>query len=146
MVAEKISASGLQAATRALEAAAANIANVRSTRALSETRVEPVSEARRAGGQADRPPAEPYRPLETVNESLAGGGVRARLREVQPASVPVYEPDDPNADESGVVARPNVDLGHEVLKLRAAQRAYEANLAPIRTQDRMIGSLLDSFS
>lgn len=56
----------------------------------------------------------------------------------------VFDPADPAADAEGRVARPNVDLAREMLNLGVAQRAYEASLRVIETEDELAGALLDS--
>jgi flagellar basal-body rod protein FlgC len=65
---------------------------------------------------------------------------------VDPPSYQSYEPDDPNADANGEVPRPNVSLEREVVNQIEAVRAYQANVATIKAQDRMLGSLLDAFT
>lgn len=141
--AAKISSSGLAAASRMVEVAASNIANMRNVGRLRDAEVAPSSRPAppRPVASSDEPPL--YHPLETTLEHVAGGGVRARLREADPPHVEGFEPGHPLADEDGRVARPNVDLADQLLKLRQASRAYQANLAVLRTEDRMIGALLD---
>ncbi len=41
--------------------------------------------------------------------------------------VPVYDPDNPLADEEGYIYKSNVDNSKEQIDLLAAQRSYEAN-------------------
>jgi flagellar basal-body rod protein FlgC len=45
----------------------------------------------------------------------------------------VYDPGHPHADAEGYVRYPNVELAMELLTLQSAARAYEANLAVLRT-------------
>lgn len=143
MATAKISLSGLSAASRMVEVAASNIANMRDVGRLRDAEVAPpqAPSAPRREGEADEPPL--YRPLEATFEHVAGGGVRTRLRETDPPYVEGFEPGHPLADEDGRVARPNVDLADQLIKLQLAHRAYQANLAALRTEDRMIGTLLD---
>lgn len=54
-----------------------------------------------------------------------------------------YEPGHPAADENGYVAYPNVSTLIEMMDLRTAQRAYEANLSVIEANRAMIGRTLE---
>ena len=45
----------------------------------------------------------------------------------------VYQPGHPDADENGMVKYPNVHIHEEMADLISASRAYEANMAVIRT-------------
>ena len=45
----------------------------------------------------------------------------------------VYQPGHPDADPNGMVKYPNVQIQEEMADLISASRAYEANMAVIRT-------------
>lgn len=45
----------------------------------------------------------------------------------------VHQPGHPDADENGMVKYPNVHIHEEMADLISASRAYEANMAVIRT-------------
>lgn len=126
-----IAASGLAAQSKRLAVSADNVANVRSL-----------------GLKADRSNAAAgaYEPKQTALSSVQGGGVKAQAVPVDPPSYQAYEPNDPDADASGLVPRPNVSLEREVVTQIEAVRAYQANVQIIKAQDRMLGSLLDAFS
>ena len=49
----------------------------------------------------------------------------------------VYNPDHPDADESGYVSFPNVNVVTEMADLMSARRSYEANVAAISVTKRM---------
>jgi flagellar basal-body rod protein FlgC len=121
------SVSGMQAQSTRLAVSAGNVAN--------------VSTVGRTGVTSGKEAA--YKPQEVLQTTTAGGGVRADVRAVQPASVQVYMPDSALADEEGIVAAPNVSIEKETVDQMLAKRAYQANAAVIRTQDEMLGSLLD---
>lgn len=127
-----IALSGLNAASARANAAASNIAGADTTGALPGT-----------GGPA------PYAPVDVVQTSVQAGpapqGTRAQTVERQPSSVPSFEPDAPYADENGFVAAPNVDLGTEIVDLKQAAQAYEANAAVVRTESQMEKELFDRF-
>ena len=121
------SVSGLQAQSKRLAVSANNVAN------MSTVGTPGVS-----GGEN-----AVYKPQEVIQTTTAGGGVRAETRPVEPASVPVYAPQNPKADAQGIVELPNVSLETEFSNQLLAKRAYQANVSVIRTQDEMLSTLLD---
>ncbi len=131
---------GLNAASRRLEASASNIANARNSIPREDARVrgEPRQEAR---------PGEDvvYEPVRVHQESVEGGGVRAEFVPYEPPHVEVYAPDDPVADDEGIVARPNVDYATEFVEMQRAEDAYRANIRTIIAEDEMTGSLIDEM-
>ena len=54
----------------------------------------------------------------------------------------VYDPSHPDANESGYVQYPNVDVAMEMVNMLVAQRAYEANIAVMVSGTRMYESAL----
>ncbi|KAA5605480.1 flagellar biosynthesis protein FlgG [Roseospira marina] len=87
---------------------------------------------------AARPQGETgYTPRTVAPVSLDGGGVRATIQAVDPASTAV-----PNG-QGGVDAMPNVDLTTEIITLNDASRSYESAASVIRTADEMQQTLLD---
>ena len=52
------------------------------------------------------------------------------------------DPGHPNADASGYVQYPNVDLAIEQVNMLEASRAYEANVTMMETTKAMINSSL----
>ena len=72
------------------------------------------------------------------------GGPRVTVRSVSPQFNPAYWPGHPDANADGLVGLANVDLVDEIVGLQQAARAYEANLAVLRTADRMLGALIDA--
>ena len=49
----------------------------------------------------------------------------------------IYEPGNPDADEHGMVAMPNINIHEEMADMISASRAFEANLSVIRTARTM---------
>ena len=127
------SLSGLMAQSKRLSVSADNIANMRS-RGLRE-------DGPSVGNGAEQPGA--YVPKRVQDVTVAGGGVRAEVRAVDPASVQIYAPSRPDADTAGVASVPNVNLAEELVTQILAENAYAANAAAIRTQDEVTDSLLD---
>ena len=81
--------------------------------------------------------------MRVAQDSLEGGGVRARIGAIAPFHLMVLDPSDPLADEEGLVARPNVDVEGELVAVMRARRAYEMSLKVIETEDEMTGSLIN---
>lgn len=112
--------SGLKAAETRLAQSAKNIANQ-------------FSEKTRENGQTIDKPYTPQR-VDQVTLSPTGA-VLAQVKDVNPATLPVPDTDPRNA--TGVKQMPNVNLEEEIVQQILARRAFEANLATIRTQKTM---------
>ncbi|MDE7302907.1 MAG: flagellar basal body rod protein FlgC [Oscillospiraceae bacterium] len=52
--------------------------------------------------------------------------------------VPVYDPDNPLADEDGYIYKSNVDNSKEQMDLLATQRSYEANISAYKAVKAML--------
>jgi flagellar basal-body rod protein FlgC len=129
----KISSSGLAAQKKRMEAISSNIANAQVTRTAE-------------GG--------PYRKKEVVFGSeparesfseILEGELGADTQTVHATEVvssdrpPIlkYEPSNPDADENGNVAYPNINVMEEMANMLAATRSYEANINVINAIKRM---------
>ncbi len=55
----------------------------------------------------------------------------------------IYEPSNPNADESGYVEYPNISMEREMVDLVTAKTAYEANIKAIQVFKTMFNSALE---
>lgn len=73
----------------------------------------------------------------TDKYKLSGVAVTAVIDDDAPFT-PVYDPDNPLADEEGYVYQTNVDNTKEQIDLLAAQRAYEANASAIEVVKAMM--------
>ncbi|MFT6632311.1 MAG: flagellar basal-body rod protein FlgC [Bacteriovoracaceae bacterium] len=129
----KISASGLRANMKRVEAINSNIANAQTTRT--------------AEGGAYRPKkvvfgSEPAR--DSFSEVLEGE-IDAQAQTVHATEVinsdkpPVlkYEPNHPDANDQGYVAYPDINVMVEMADLLTAQRAYEANMKTLKVTKSM---------
>ena len=121
-------ASGMRAQTVRMRIAAENVANANST--------------------GEGPGAEPFRRriplLETTTLASGANGVRVRGEIMDMSSFrEEYNPTHPAADERGYVRLPNVDTLVEMMDLREATRAYEANLNMIEAARTMTNRALD---
>ncbi len=127
----QIAVSGLTAQSTRVAVSAANVANFRSI----GVRPEPGADNSQA-----------FVPQKVQQVSIAGGGVRADSVPVSPPSVPVFDPNNPNADGEGIAFLPNVSLEAEFVELLQASAAFEANIKVIQTQDELLGTLVNISS
>jgi flagellar basal-body rod protein FlgC len=120
----RISASGLAAQHQRLDAIATNIANAETTRTAD-------------GG--------PYqRKVVGLAPSLDGLGVRVTgLQADTSQGQLVYDPGHPDADATGYVRYPNVDVPTEMVDLMVARRTYEANATVFQVAKAMLRRALD---
>lgn len=118
--------SGLNAATRRVEASASNIANLRSTGARD----------------GETGPAV-YAALEVQLAAQANGGVTATLAPSARDALLAYDPQAAFANAQGYVAAPAVDLTQDMINLAMASYDFAANLAVIRTATDMTNALLE---
>jgi flagellar basal-body rod protein FlgC len=51
--------------------------------------------------------------------------------------IQVYEPGNPDADSSGMVSLPNINVSEEMADMISASRTYEANLAVVKNARAM---------
>ncbi len=121
-------ASGMRTQTTRMRVAAENVANANSTGA--------------------NPNEEPFRrriPLmETTTLATGAQGVRVRGASMDMTAFrQEYNPSHPAADPDGYVRLPNVDTLVEMMDLRDATRAYEANLNMIEAARSMTNRALD---
>lgn len=121
-------ASGMRAQTVRMRIAAENVANANSTGA--------------------NPNEEPFRRriplLESTTLATGAEGVRVRGATFDLSNFrEEYNPSHPAADERGYVRLPNVDTLVEMMDLREASRAYEANLNMIEAARNMTTRALE---
>ncbi len=154
-----ISASGLSAQRKRMEAIAKNIANAEASRSdngdVYRRRTVVMSSE---NSDATRPATVPSRRVTLARTSPAhiGGGGADRLsgstvptveaREVveQDAGYRlVHEPHHPDADENGYVRLPDINTVGEMVDMMAATRAYEANLAAMKAYQSMVARSLE---
>ncbi|MFH1144403.1 MAG: flagellar basal body rod protein FlgC [Candidatus Eisenbacteria bacterium] len=149
----EVSASALAAYRKRMDAIAENLAHAQTTRTAQGgpyRRKEVLFESVDAGaaGVADQS-AGASAPARTDSAHLAGGltgrgerhagagEVRASVVEDTSPFTEVYDPGHPDAGSDGVVRYPNVNPVTEMVNLVLAARAYEANVAALRSEKRM---------
>ncbi len=137
------SLSALRAASRSMDVSASNIVNANSSLNPQVAAVLAGSSGRKSGGQ-DEAPLEEFRPQEVHNVTAPGGGVTAVVQTVNRPFVFGFAPGDPNADDDGLVARPNVDLATELLRVQQAEVLYKASAKVLQAQDRLLGTVVNN--
>lgn len=121
--------SGMQSATRRVEAVASNVAMATATGPLPD-----------ASGATATP-----RPVTAVTTSTAGGVVTTLVPR-SPAFQTVADPGSPFADADGRVAAPAVDLTSEMTDLLAARIQYRASARVAEVSDRIAREALDRLA
>jgi flagellar basal-body rod protein FlgC len=128
-----LSASGLTAQRQRLDVIAENLANV------STTRTAEGGPYKRKSVIMEASPAEDF-------GSLLGSPEKVEVVQVTENSkglIPQHEPGHPDADKNGMVLYPNVNPVSEMVNLMLASRAYEANVAVLRTGKAMAQKALE---
>lgn len=132
----ELSASALAAQRQRAEVATANLANADTTRTEE-------------GGPYRRKLVVFGQPSGRFSLALANASSRVRgvqVRQVVEDSTPPilrYEPGNPDADDRGYVAYPNLNPVTEMVDLMSATRSYEANAAAVNASKQMIQSSVD---
>ena len=120
-----IAVSGMRAQGKNMEVITSNVANARST---------------------DAGKGEPYRRLEAVlkaeTDGISGVTVADIAKDMGDFNS-IYDPGNPQADENGYVAMPNVNLPIEIMNLNIATRTYQANVAILKRYQQMVETTLE---
>ena len=154
-----ISATGLSAQRRKLNAIASNIANVDTTRTeeggpYKRKRVVMVeaphlarftdilhTQQNRLRGTDDA--HLPGAPQPTIEELLGAGVETLEVREEPVEPRLVYDPAHPDAREDGYVVFPDVNVVTEMVDMISASRAYEANVTVMTASKDMVMKALE---
>ncbi|MGQ9454283.1 MAG: flagellar basal body rod protein FlgC [Armatimonadota bacterium] len=127
-----ISASGIHAQRVRMDVIANNIANAESTRTPT--------------GGPYRRQIVTFRTIyrEVVGNRVVPGGVMVDGILEDPTDYRVvYDPSHPDADASGYVRYPNVNVVEEMVDMISATRAYEANIAALNATKSMIATAIE---
>lgn len=130
----EISASGLYAQRRRLDIISSNLANIETTR------------TGRGGPYRRKMVVMSAKPLEEFNQLLTLHTEGVQIDDVVEDESPfrrVYNPSHPDADADGYVLKPNVDLVVESTNMLMARRAFEANVAAMKSLRQMILKALE---
>jgi flagellar basal-body rod protein FlgC len=128
MLSLKISAAGLYTQRRRMDVIAGNLSNIETTRTPE-------------GGPYRRKMvvigSEPVEDFDTLyNLQLEGVQLDGIVEDNSPFKRS-YNPSHPDADAQGYLLRPNVDLMVEMTNMLMARRAFEANLASLKSTKQM---------
>ncbi|HOV98543.1 MAG TPA: flagellar basal body rod protein FlgC [Bacteroidota bacterium] len=153
----KISAFGLSAQRKKLNAIASNIANAETVRTENgepyRRKVVVMEEAK--AQNFSRVLSSTDSGLATTNKAHFKGATNVGETEAVPGSVQakevedasdfriVYDPTNPEADENGYVRLPNVNIVSEMVEMMSATRAYEANVTAANAAKTMTKDALE---
>ena len=129
MPAMRVSATGLDAESRRMEVIANNIANANTTAAPGGNayhRKQVIFAAKLASE------------MNKMGQERVAAGVEVKqvAEDTRPDKL-VYRPGHPDADKDGNVRMPDINVLEEMVDMMGATRAYEANLAAIKTSRAM---------
>ncbi len=128
-----ISASGLQAQRVMVNVISTNLANVHTTRTD-----EGGPYRRKQAIFSTSPLSQNFQDLLSTRMGQQPTGVKAEVVEYYSRKGEmIYDPSHPDADESGVVYLPNVNVVEEMVSLLGAMRSYEANVTAFNTAKQM---------
>jgi flagellar basal-body rod protein FlgC len=157
MSAIDISASGLQSQRIRMNSIASNVANINTTRTqeggpyrrqitvLSSLKGrqafnEYFDEARMKLHTTDKAHLNPLKGEEGKLDVL---GVQAEIQLDTASPKMVFDPTHPDADPSGYVAMPNINIVSEMVNMISASRSYEANVTAISAVKSMARKAMD---
>jgi flagellar basal-body rod protein FlgC len=137
----QISASGLQSQRTVITVISENMANAHTTRTEEGG---PYLRKRAVLTPAPVPSDSPFSELLTRRMGPEATGVKV-LEVVQDTEglKTIFDPSHPDADETGLVLLPNVNLMEEMVALMAASRVFEANVAAFNAAKTMTLKSLD---
>ena len=121
----EVAASGLTAERGRMNVVASNLANARTTRAADGTpfkRLDPVFSSK----AMNRTAADP------VLRAMTRVDLSSVQRDQSPGQM-VFDPTHPDANGTGYVEYPNVNVVTEMVNLMTASRAYEAGVTSIES-------------
>ena len=128
-----ISASGLAAQRVRLQTISSNLANARTTRTDG------------GGPYQRRSPIFEASPIDNFGSRLDRALARVNVSGIDVAAGPgrrVHDPSHPDADASGHVLYPDIDILHEMVDLMTASRSYEANANVLDTTSELASRAL----
>lgn len=142
-----ISGSGLTAQQTRMSTIADNIANVNTTQTpqggpyqREEAVFMPIASGTESG--APTPPPVPN-PLGGTTQPISQGVMVAAIATDKTAGRLVYDPTNPQANATGDVTYPNVNLVTEVSDMMGATRAYQANVTALNATKTMAEKALE---
>jgi flagellar basal-body rod protein FlgC len=125
------------------------IQNTSAALTAEQTRLDVISEnianAHTTHGVDGKPYQRQVVVFDTALQQAMNGDGSVQMTPIQVARVEkdssppthIYDPGNPDADASGMVAMPNVDIQEEMADLISASRTFEANLAVVKNARSM---------
>ena len=125
------------------------VQNTAAALSAEQTRLDVIAENIANANTTHGVDGKPYQRQVVVFESAlqqamnADGGVQmpaVQVAHVEKEDVPpiqIYDPGNPDADASGMVSKPNININEEMADLISASRTYEANLAVVKNARSM---------
>ena len=130
----EISASGLYAQRKRMDVIASNLANIETTR------------TNQGGPYRRKMVVMSSKPVEDFHMVLISKGEGVKVDGIVEDQSPfreVFNPGHPDADQSGYLRKPNVDLIVETTNMLMARRAFEANIAAFKSTRQMVLKALE---
>jgi len=124
----EISASGLYVQRRRMDVIASNLANIETTH------------TKEGGPYRRKMVVMSPKPVEDFDKVLALQAEGVKIDDIVEDKSPfrkAYNPSHPDANKNGYVLKPNVDLILEITNMLMARRAFEANIAAIKSTKQM---------
>ncbi len=124
----EISASGLYAQRKRMDIIASNLANIETTR------------TQKGGPYRRKMVVMSTKPFEDFDRILTLQVEGVKIDDIVEDKSPfmrVFNPRHPDADKEGYLLKPNVDLIVEITNMLMARRAFEANVAAIKSTKQM---------
>jgi len=124
----EISASGLYVQRRRMDVIASNLANIETTH------------TKKGGPYRRKMVVMSPKPVEDFDKVLALQAEGVKIDDIVEDKSPfrkAYNPSHPDANKNGYVLKPNVDLILEITNMLMARRAFEANIAAIKSTKQM---------
>jgi flagellar basal-body rod protein FlgC len=118
-----VAGSAMSAQSQRLNVVSSNIANAESTTS--------------ANGQTYRAKQVEFQSVPMSGASSTGVKVNRVVEDASPLKM-VFDPKHPNADETGHVALPNVNVVEEMVNMISASRSYQTNVETMNAAKTML--------
>ncbi|CAL62050.1 Flagellar basal-body rod protein FlgC (Putative proximal rod protein) [Herminiimonas arsenicoxydans] len=118
-----VAGSAMSAQSQRLNVVSSNIANAESTTS--------------ADGKTYRAKQVEFQSVPMAGATSTGVKVRQVVEDASPLKM-VFDPKHPNADETGHVAMPNVNVVEEMVNMISASRSYQTNVETMNAAKTML--------
>ncbi len=134
LVSLEISASGLYAQRKRMDIIASNLANIETTH------------TKKGGPYRRRMVVMSTKPVRDFDKVLTLQAEGVKIDDIVEDESPfkkIFNPSHPDADKEGYLLKPNVDLVVETTNMLMARRAFEANVAAMKSVRQMVLKALE---